>query len=194
MDLIKEIGSRYNEYGIKYVRSSAYEMPFPDEKFNIVASFATLEHISDPESALNEMIRVTKKNGIIYCQAAPLWNDAYGHHKKKVFPNDPWIHLRKNTPGKMKEFYGSYCDELVDDIKVFHHINYVFTDNFNRMGIVEYKNILGRLIPKISPVNIRFGWKYANLKLLLPEIRAELSNYSEEELITGSFTWIFRKI
>ena len=48
-----------------FVEASATDMPFPDDTFDAVWSIWTLEHIPNPELALEEMRRVVKPGGYI---------------------------------------------------------------------------------------------------------------------------------
>jgi len=41
------------------------KIPFKDSFFDVVGSFAVLEHVDNPLEILGEMVRVTKRNGII---------------------------------------------------------------------------------------------------------------------------------
>ena len=50
---------------IKFQPASIYELPFPDESFDIVHASMVLCHLDAPVDALKEMIRVTKKGGIV---------------------------------------------------------------------------------------------------------------------------------
>ena len=49
---------------------SALNLPFQNESFDVVVTYQCLEHIPDPESALQEMIRTCKPGGII-CVVGP---------------------------------------------------------------------------------------------------------------------------
>lgn len=50
---------------IKFFKADAEKMPFCDSYFDLVYTAYTLEHLVDPEKAIDEMIRVTKKKGLI---------------------------------------------------------------------------------------------------------------------------------
>ncbi|HLG04002.1 MAG TPA: class I SAM-dependent methyltransferase [Bacteroidia bacterium] len=56
----------------EYVHGSIYELPFENEKFDLVCCWQTLSWLDEPEKALNELLRITKKGGRIY--ASSLFN------------------------------------------------------------------------------------------------------------------------
>lgn len=151
LDVIDNVGKNYPHPQIKYVRSSAETMPFEDNSFDICSSVATLEHIPNPRAALEEMVRVTAKRGILYCFAAPLWNSAFGHHKDKIFPNDPWIHLRKKNADEMKSYYKDRCKQIIKSDPLEAHIDSVYSEDFNQTSIREYKSIVADLFRITSP-------------------------------------------
>ena len=43
----------------------SFPLPFDDNQFEFVISYETIEHISDYKNFFSELVRVTKKNGII---------------------------------------------------------------------------------------------------------------------------------
>jgi ubiquinone/menaquinone biosynthesis C-methylase UbiE len=194
LDVIEEVGKDYPHPRIRYVRSSAETMPFEDNSFDISSCIATLEHIPNPRAALEQMSRVTARRGVLYCYAAPLWNSAFGHHKKNLFPNEPWIHLRTKNAEGMKSYYKDRCKEIFKSASLESHIDCIYSDAFNRTSIREYKSIVADLLRVTSPIHIEFGLSYVNLELLKPDILSELQDYSEDELLTGSLKLILRKI
>jgi len=194
LDVTEKIGKDYPHSQIKYVRCSAETMPFEDNSFDMCCSIATLEHIPNPRAALEEMVRVTAKRGVLYCYAAPLWNSAYGHHKKDIFPNDPWIHLRKKTADEMKFYYKDRCKEIIESDSPEGHINYIYSKHFNQISAREYKSIVADILRITSPIHIDFGLNYQHMELLTPSILSELQDYSEDELLTGSLKLVLRKI
>ncbi len=194
LDIIEDVGQGYPHPRIRYVRGSAEKIPFKDNSFDICCSMATLEHVLNPKDALEEMVRVTAKRGIIYCFAAPLWNSAFGHHKETIFPNDPWIHLRKKNAEGMKSYYKDRCKEIIQSAPIGSHIDYIYSDGYNQISTREYKSIVADLFQIVSPVHIRFGMNFKHLELLTPDILSELQDYSEEELLTSSLRLVMRKV
>ncbi len=53
-----------NNLTANYQTASVYELPFADESFDVVMSSDFLEHIEDLETAIYEMIRILKHNGL----------------------------------------------------------------------------------------------------------------------------------
>lgn len=45
------------------------QLPFRDNSFDVVMSYAVLEHVTDPQRCMNEMHRVLKPGGLLYFQA-----------------------------------------------------------------------------------------------------------------------------
>lgn len=55
-----------------FVPAAAERLPFPDDRFDGVWSYAVLEHVEHPERALSEMRRVTRPGGALIL--APAWH------------------------------------------------------------------------------------------------------------------------
>jgi SAM-dependent methyltransferase len=54
-----------------FYRASATELPFEDNSFDAIWSYAVLEHVPDPERSLREMRRVLKQDGLLLL--GPAW-------------------------------------------------------------------------------------------------------------------------
>lgn len=55
-----------------FVQGSATDLPFDDNEFDAIWTVWTLEHVPDPEKALEEMRRVVKPGGMLF--VFPAWN------------------------------------------------------------------------------------------------------------------------
>jgi SAM-dependent methyltransferase len=56
------------------------ELPLPSESFDLAVTYNTFEHVSDPQAALRELVRVCKKGAYILIDFAPLFCSALGLH------------------------------------------------------------------------------------------------------------------
>jgi ubiquinone/menaquinone biosynthesis C-methylase UbiE len=193
LDISSQTGRDYKDSAISYSQASAEQIPYVDNSFDICFSTATLEHISNPQIAMEEMVRVTKKYGTIYCHAAPLWNSPYGHHKRNIFPTDPWIHLICKDANEMNRYYGDRYDETIDGKSFAQHVNYVYSKAFNRKGAKEYKKYISDILIKTSPVRISFAIDTQLINLITPQLESKLHDYDTEELITTSLVFVLIK-
>jgi SAM-dependent methyltransferase len=67
--------------------ASALEMPFADRSFDVAFSSNVLEHVPDPWTMADEMVRVTKPGGIVYLSYTN-WLSPWGGHETA-----PWHYL-----------------------------------------------------------------------------------------------------
>jgi SAM-dependent methyltransferase len=69
VDVAENLSKYYHK---KFIAVSGAELPFLDESYDAIFSYATHEHIPDLELALNEIIRVLRHGGV--CLFAPAWH------------------------------------------------------------------------------------------------------------------------
>lgn len=62
---INQAGAKYNSKNIIFKRGSILNIPEPDNIFDIVICFETIEHVSDHLRALGELKRVLKPDGLL---------------------------------------------------------------------------------------------------------------------------------
>jgi SAM-dependent methyltransferase len=77
-----------DELKLNAVQGSVLKLPFNDESFDIVCAFDIVEHVKDDKTAVSEMIRVCRKNGLILITVPAfqfLWSnhDIINHHFKR---------------------------------------------------------------------------------------------------------------
>jgi ubiquinone/menaquinone biosynthesis C-methylase UbiE len=149
----------------------AMQLEFEDNSFDGAYSFSVFQYITDPALAAEQIYRVLKPGGAVYIQLH-LYTSMGGsdHPLLRANPGKypPWGHLRPSTPYYLK-----------------HGLN------VNCWRLAQYKEMLESIFEHVCYVNEN-GEQQAQ-KFLTPSIRAELAEYSEEELLTSTFTALCRK-
>jgi SAM-dependent methyltransferase len=135
VDVVDGIGRDLRHEKVRYHQRSAEDMTcFPDDTFDLVYAFATLEHIPDIEAAFREMHRVARPGGTIFSLAAPLWYSRFGHHKADLFHDYPWIHLLLSHEEIVDWFMKHKAREMPDKaVEIEHHVGYMLDKNFFNM-------------------------------------------------------------
>ncbi len=89
--------------------ASIYELPYDDESFDTVICLEVMEHLENPEKALSELARITKKHIIISTPNEPIWrilNCVRGKYIKD-FGNTPG-HINHWSSGSLKKMISKY--------------------------------------------------------------------------------------
>ena len=81
----------------RVIKAEASNMPFKDSEFDFVVMSATIEHIIDPDSALKEIKRVIKNEGVLIIT----WPNPFWDRINQVFVDTG--HCKKFTFKKMKK-------------------------------------------------------------------------------------------
>lgn len=96
-----------NKLNIEVYQKDMTEMQFPDESFDIVAMLGVLDLLHDPKKHLEEIKRITKKNGILVMRINNgLWHITLTRVSKilsifRIYP--AVLHLFAFTPGTVKK-------------------------------------------------------------------------------------------
>lgn len=72
--------------GVAFHVQDATQISVESDSVDCVFSYNAFEHVSDPKAVLAEMIRVTRKGGIIYLSFGPLYWSAFGEHAYRSLP------------------------------------------------------------------------------------------------------------
>ncbi|WP_161629823.1 class I SAM-dependent methyltransferase [Desulfogranum japonicum] len=146
-------------------------LPFENDTFDLVVSHEVFEHIPDVWAAAREVKRVLKPGGLLYANVHLFPSISGGHHVEWKYPDEtpsqhvpPWDHLR----GKKFPDHPSWINELRER---------------------DYKPIFEGMFELLC-------WEpsvYEGVHLLTKEIRAELTDYSEDELLKKGVILVARK-
>ena len=83
---------------LRFLAEDANRLPFPDDSFDVVISWGSLEHIAGGyERALREVRRVLRPQGLFFVHPG-LYFSNFGHHLGE-FSNEPHFHLKKSPGG-----------------------------------------------------------------------------------------------
>jgi ubiquinone/menaquinone biosynthesis C-methylase UbiE len=64
-DIINENIKKYKNSNLQFICSSAENLPFENDYFDVIVSFETIEHIHDYQKVMIEFKRVLKKDGLL---------------------------------------------------------------------------------------------------------------------------------
>gem|GEM_PF-1367815 len=62
---IQTAKGKYGQRNVNFTCASVLDLPFPDQEYDVVSTFLAVEHFHNLPQALSEMVRVTKKGGLI---------------------------------------------------------------------------------------------------------------------------------
>jgi ubiquinone/menaquinone biosynthesis C-methylase UbiE len=153
------------------VCSDVCSLPFRDQTFDVITSVAAFEHFLDVPKVLKEIHRVARPGALIWVLVHLFSSPSGGHNISlsqiplRNIPHgiDPWDHLRKR--------------------RLPFHVP------LNQWRTEQYLSEVGR--------NFEILKHYCAMRegehLLTPQIEAELTEYSRDELTCGAYAIVARK-
>ncbi len=86
-DAILHAQIRYARKNLKFIQGSAVKLDFPDNAFDVVVSFETIEHLFEQEQMVSELRRVLRKDGTLMISSPnrPIYaQESDGHNEYHV--------------------------------------------------------------------------------------------------------------
>lgn len=86
--------NKYKKDNLRFKEASCIDLPYPDNGFDVIVSFETLEHLAEQEEMLSEFKRVLKPNGFIIISTPDkkYYSDEAGFtnefHIKELYQNE----------------------------------------------------------------------------------------------------------
>lgn len=105
--------ARKNCPEIKFLQGSVYDLPYGDGTFDLLVSSEVLEHLEEPERAINEIKRISKKYCIITVPNEPYFRIANMIRFKYMssFGNTPG-HIQNWTKKDFENLLGKYFSNV----------------------------------------------------------------------------------
>lgn len=131
VNTINKASKKYSSNNLKFIQGRVEAIPAPDNSFDVVVSFETLEHSFDHEKIFSEMKRVLKPGGLLIISTP----------EKKYYTDLPGSH----NSFHLKEVYEHEFTKLLRDHFSHHYCFYqssglssvVMTEETNEMTIYE---------------------------------------------------------
>jgi SAM-dependent methyltransferase len=131
----KQLAERYPELAdrVEY-RQVASDADIGDERFDLVISKNTMEHVSDPEGYVAGMASLLAPGGQLVIGFSPLWKSPYGAHMH-LMTRFPWVHLLFPEEVVLRERRRYRPDE---DPKRYEDIK----GGLNRMTLERFREVM----------------------------------------------------
>lgn len=156
-----------NKLGLKISEGELYNIIFPDEYFDVITFWGSLEHMSDPREVLTKAYKILKKNGKII-----IWLPNIESLEAKIFRKF-WHHLEIST--HYYQFSPKTLTNLLEQIGF--KVERIRFDPIS-MGIIPS---LGYALTKIG---IKINLNKLPLKILFIPLDVILALFKQSGLIT----------
>lgn len=143
-DSIQYAKNNYSSENLKFNVASVTEMPFPDDEFDVVVSFETIEHIDENQQLLflKEIKRVLKENGVLIISTP----DKLNYSDKKNYKNE--FHIKEFYENEYHTFLSSFFKNIEFYYQIQEVCNLIY--NLNSINIdfktANTQDITGKFI------------------------------------------------
>ena len=156
----------------RLIQGDILKGPPRENAFDVVACWAVFQHLPDPALAIRHMKSALRPGGVIYF-GIHLYTSNTGHHDIRAFTGGagdlpPWAHLRASTK-----------TEVTSSAWI------------NPWRLRDWRAMLDEHAPGYQEYRETYG--DAARPLLRPEIRAELAEFDDEELLTFDVFFLWQK-
>lgn len=126
----------------KFQYASVYDVPLPDESFDVVVSCEVIEHLSEPEKMLSEAQRLLKKDGMIILTTP---------YRITEVPQDE-NHVREYFPNELKSVVGTFFADT--ELQLTHHMLW------RSLYTYGFRSLRGRAVGKwvINALTLLLSW------------------------------------
>jgi SAM-dependent methyltransferase len=128
-------GLKARAAGGTFVQAHAEALPFPDGTFDFVYCFSAIEHVHSVANSIREVVRVTRRGGIVYLHTNNAWAWHEGHYKILWVPFLPrwlgrlYLRGRGRPPAYLDTLWRLTPRQLVRAFRAAGVSDVVFHDN-----------------------------------------------------------------
>lgn len=145
-----------------------------ENAFDVVMSWSVFEHVPDPDAALDNILSALRPGGIFYI-SLHLYTSNYGHHDIRAFTGSiealpMWGHLRPST------------EHLI-----------TASSYLNEWRLSQYREAFYKRIPDCVEILEKFEHPEVYGPYLTGDLREELAEYDDDELLTVNVVYIGKK-
>ena len=193
LDVVENTGRGFTHARVSYLRSSAECIAVRDATYDLVYSYATMEHVPDISAAFRECARVTRPGGIIYSLAAPLWNSRYGHHKAGIFAAYPWIHLQMSEQEIIDLCERENIADPTGRNDIAKHVRYMMNPAyFNKTSAESYLDAC-RTLRDVKVITNELNLESSRVLDQRTYLPLQAKGYSRQELLALGHLFVGRK-
>lgn len=193
---------------LSLLQMSVSDMYFRDNMFDLAISHAVFEHIKELDKTFRELYRVLKPGGHMVAEWNPFTSLDMGGHDVGIPYYYPWAHLRLSEDEHIGILREVFCKEELYTTafppahvptrevarryaKAPDALRKAMLEDLNRLRIKDFFRLAQENGFEIAAVDYVIPDK--NRDYLTEDIRNELSDYSEEELLVSSLFVVLRK-
>lgn len=112
-DAVSYARYKYHKKNLFFLKGDAENLAFPNNKFDVIVSMETIEHLRNPQKFIKEIKRVLKQGGLLIISTP----------NALVYPKGNTFHIKEFTPEKYKIMLKKYFKNL----KMFFQGNTIVT-------------------------------------------------------------------
>jgi SAM-dependent methyltransferase len=145
-----------------------------ENAFDVVMSWSVFEHVPDPDAAMDNILKALRPGGIFYI-SLHLYTSNYGHHDIRAFTGSLkdlplWGHLRPST------------EHLITP-----------SSYLNEWRLSQYRETFSKKSPGYVEILEKFEHPEVYGPYLTGDLREELADYDDDELLTVNAVYIGKK-
>ena len=116
-EMLKVARSKIKNEKIRFIQADAYDLPFPDNSFDLVVFITTLEFLSQPERALCEAFRVSRSK--IFLGVLGRWSFlAFKRRLRALFKESTYRRAKFYSVRELRELLRGCVSADRDDIEI----------------------------------------------------------------------------